>query len=204
MRAIGIADFLAKEFKTYPLEGKLLEHLGLPEQNFKMLVYGHTGNGKTEYCIQLAKYFARFAKVYYNSFEQGVSKTLQDAIRRNDLIEVKGKIVFGNREGLDEMIMRLKAKGSARIVFIDSRDYMNLTIEEFKRLTALFPRKSFIVICWESSGKPKGDHAKSMAYMCDIKVRVANFRALPVSRFGGNKEYVVWDRNSSSGQGKLF
>lgn len=206
MRAIGITDFLARNFKSYGFEGVFKDHLGEPEQNFKMLVYGNPGNGKTEYCIQLAKYLAGFGKVYYNSFEQGISKTLQDAIKRNDLGTVKGKIMFGNRERLEEMVKRLKGKGSPRIVIIDSRDYMNLTTDEFKQLTGAFPRKSFIVVCWEGGGKPKGEHAKAMEFMCDIKVRVMNFRAHPASRFGGNAEYVIWDRpkRNSSAQGSLF
>jgi len=204
MRAIGITDFLARNFNSYAFEGVFKDHLGEPEQNFKMIVYGSPGNGKTEYCIQLAKYLASFAKVYYNSFEQGISKTLQDAIKRNDLTSVKGKIMFGNRERLDEMIKRLKSKGSPRIIIIDSRDYMNLTAEEFKLLIGTFPRKSFIVVCWEGGGKPKGEHAKAMEFMCDIKVRVVGFRAHPSSRFGGNKDYVIWDKKATNSQSSLF
>jgi hypothetical protein len=199
MRSIGINEFLNKKFDTYGVQGKWLDHFGEPETNFKMIVYGHSGNGKTEYCLQLAKYLASFTKVYFNSFEQGISKTLQDGIKRNNMKEVAGKVIFGNKETVAEMIARLKKKNSPRIIIIDSRDYINLTAEQFKMLIEAFPRKAFIVLCWESAGKPKGEYAKAIEFMCDIKVNVRHFKAYPRSRFGGNQTYLIWDRKPAVG-----
>lgn len=210
-RAIGVKDFLKRKFVCFPFDGEWAETFGEPETNFKMIVYGASGNGKTEFCIKFAKYCSQFAKVYYNSFEQGVSKSLQDALLRNNMEEVEGQVIFGDKESLTEMVIRLKKKHSPRIVFIDSRDYMNLKAEEFKLLTTTFPHKAFVIICWESSGRPKGEPAKDMEYMCDIKVRVKNFTANPRCRFGGNKPYVIWKRHEQQHtteekpvQGQLF
>lgn len=200
MKAIGVTDFLSRSFATYPFEGKWLDTFGEVEKNFKMLVYGHPKNGKTEFCLQLAKYLAGFTKVYYNSFEQGISKTLKDALIRNNMQDVSGKIIFGNRETVSDMHARLASKNAPQIVIIDSRDYLNMTTEQFKSLIEAHPRKGFIIICWESAQKPKGEYAKAMEFMVDIVVRVNNYKAYPRSRFGGNIPYVIWDRKPATGE----
>ena len=197
-RAIGVRDFLDKTFDTYAFSGNWLESFGEPEKNFRMVVYGRSGQGKTEFCLQLAKYMAGFGRVYYNTFEQGISKTMQDGLRRNNMEEVAGQLIFGNRETFPEMLARLGKKRSPRICFIDSRDYMNLTQEQYKLLIKRFPRKSFILVCWESGGAPKGDHAKAMLYMCDIKVQVNDFLAYPASRFGGNIPFAIWPERAKN------
>lgn len=200
-RAIGIKDFYERKFVTYPFINQWKAHISTPERNFKAIIYGNSGNGKTDYAIKLSKYLAELgAKVYYNSFEEGISHTLQEAIMRNELIEVQGKITFGDKETLDEMIVRLKRKGSANVVVIDSRDYMNLTTDQYKRLVGMFPRKAFILLCWSSAGKPKGEYAKAIEYMCDVKIHVHNFVAYPRSRFGGNEKFIIWNKNAQKGE----
>ncbi len=199
MRSIGISEFLERKFITYDFDGEWAATFGQPERNMKVLIWGDPGHGKTEFCIKLSKYLARFTKVYYNSFEQGICKTLQDALRRNDMQEVSGRVMFGNQESFEEMMQRLSGRNSPMVCVIDSRDYINLTTEQFKRLVDQFPRKCFIVVCWESGGKPRGEYAKQIAYMCDVKVHVQNFKAFPRSRFGGNKPFVIWEKRPAPG-----
>jgi hypothetical protein len=200
-RAIGINDFLAKKFDTLPFTGEWLASFGTPERNFKALIYGLPGNGKTDFAIKIAKMLAQLGlKVHYNSFEEGISCTLQEAVRRNNLQDVSGKIMFGHKETLEQLMARLKKRNSAQAVIIDSRDYMNLTTEQFKALKDAFPRKAFILICWEAGGKPKGEYAKSIEFMCDIKIRVWSYKAYPRSRFGGNKTFTIWDKQPAAGE----
>ena len=194
MRAIGVNQLLQKKFDVYRFDGKWYDSFAHPEKNFKMVVYGHPGNGKTEFCIQLAKYLAQFKKVYYNTFEQGLSQSLQDAAVRNKLQEVSGKLIFGNREKFKEMMARLDRRNAPQIVFIDSRDYMRLTTNQYKKITERHPRKAFIIICWKSGTRPKGAYAKDMEYMADIKLDVRNYKAYPRCRFGGNAPFVIWDK----------
>lgn len=193
-RAVGVDEFLNKKFVCYEFEGAWADTFGQPETNFKMIIYGKSGHGKTEFCVKLAKYCCQFGKVYYNTFEQGISRSLQTSLVRNEIKEVAGLLIFGDRESVPEMIVRLKKKHSPRIVFIDSRDYLDLKTAEFKLLIDTFPHKAFVLICWESNGRPKGEPAKDMEFMCDIKCRVFNFVATPRSRYGGNKPFVIWDK----------
>jgi len=205
MRAIGITEFIGKSFDTYDFEGEWFESLGAPEKNFLMIIYGDSGNGKTEFAIKLTKYLASFTRVLYCSYEQGISKSLQDAILRNEMDEVNGQVLFTSGEPLSDLIARLKRKQSPRICIIDSLDYMRLTTDQFKLLRKLFPRKSFIIISWSSNDKPKSQYAKDIEYMCDIKTLVKNFNAYSRSRFGGNKPFVIWQKKDEKPtQGKLF
>jgi KaiC/GvpD/RAD55 family RecA-like ATPase len=200
MRAIGISEFLGRSFDTYPFAGEWLESFGEPEKNMRVIIWGDPGNGKTEFCIRLAKQLAQFTRVYYNSFEQGICKTLQDALQRNNMMEVNGRVMFGNMETFTEMQERLSTRNAPQVCIIDSRDYMNLTTAQFKTLIEAHPRKCFVVVCWEAGGKPRGEFAKQIAYMCDVKIHVRNFTAHMRSRFGGNKNFVIWDRKPKGGE----
>jgi hypothetical protein len=198
-KAVGMSDFISKEFKTYAFTGEWAAQFGEPETNFSVLVFGHRKQGKTEYCVKLSKYLAGFGKVYYNSFEQGYSKSLQDALKRNDMLKVAGKVIVGIKETVPQMMSRLKQRNSARFIIIDSRDYINLTAAQYRELREAFPRKAIIIICWETSGKPAGKHAQDISYMVDAIVHVRDFVAHPTSRFGGNEKFIIWNRRAEAG-----
>lgn len=204
-KALGINDFLDKEFKTYPFAGPWLASLGTPEQNFRVLISGPKKNGKTDLTVKLCKYVSQWGKVYYNSFEEGISKTLQDAFKRNNMKEVAGQVMLLHKYTFEQLMKKLAAKGSPRFVVIDSRDYMKLTSTQYATLVDTFPRKSFFIICWcERNGEPKGNHAQEISYMVDIIIQVKNFVAYPVSRFGGNEPFYIKDKGEVTTQKTLF
>lgn len=205
MRAIGITEFLGKSFDVYDFENQWLESFGQPEKNFTMSITGESGHGKTEFAIQFTKMMAQFTKVHYCSYEQGIGKSLQDAIKRNDMTSLKGNVMFSSGETFEDLIVRLKRKASGRIVIIDSQDYSDLTTAQYKLLKKTFPKKSFVVISWAKGDKPKNQAARDIEYMSCIKVLVKNFKAHPRSRFGGNKPFIIWDKKENTPvQTKLF
>ena len=191
-RAIGVSDLLNRNFITYEFEDEWLESFGEPERNFRMIVYGDSGNGKTEFVVKFAKYLAEFGKVYYNSFEQGMSKSLQEAFIRNDMQEVNGKLILGDKDDFELVCKRMGSRNSPKFCIIDSLDYMELSADQYKVLVEKYPHKSFIIICWSAGRKPKLQAAKDIEYMVDIKVRVHEYKAYPRSRFGGNLPFVIW------------
>lgn len=197
MRAIGITDFLNKSFDVYKLEGEWLESFGEPEKNFKMSITGDSGAGKTDLTIKFIKNLCLNykTKADYYSFEEGISKTLQKAIERNDLEPLKGRIMFIAAKTFDDLMTRLSRRGSARIAVIDSQDYAELTAKQYKQLVKAFPKKSFIVISWSKNDKPKNQAARDIEYMCDIKVLVKNGKAFIRSRYGGNIPFVIFKKH---------
>lgn len=192
-RALGVTEFLQKKFDEFAFDGKWLEAMGKPEKNFKMIIYGKPKNGKTEFCIQFAKYMTKFGKVLYNSFEQGHSKSLQDAFRRQNMQDVKGKIIVTHKEKYQDMFNRLKRKKSPQIVFIDSLQYIKLSGDQWKELIETFPRKVFIVISHAQGDEPKGEGAITIQYDVDISVLVKGFAAHCQGRFGGGSEIIIWE-----------
>jgi nucleoside-triphosphatase THEP1 len=207
MRAIGITQFLEKSYDVYNIEGEWLDSFGQIEKNFKMSVTGDSGHGKTELVVKFVKELClkNNTKADYFSFEQGHSKSLQDAIQRNNMEEVKGKVMFMTGGTFDEVLVRLKRKASARIVVIDSQDYSELSTKQYKELIKTFPRKSFIITSWAKNEKPKNQAARDIEFMSCIKVYVNKFKAHPRSRFGGNKPFVIWNKkDTNSVQGQLF
>lgn len=192
-RALGVTEFLQKKFDEFAFDGKWLEAMGRPEKNFKMIIYGKPKNGKTEFCIQFAKYMTKFGKVLYNSFEQGHSKSLQDAFRRQNMQDVKGKIIVTHKEKYQDMFNRLKRKKSPQIVFIDSLQYIKLSGDQWKELIETFPRKVFIVISHAQGDEPKGEGAITIQYDVDISVLVKGFAAHCQGRFGGGSEIIIWE-----------
>lgn len=207
MRAIGITQFLEKSYDVYDIEGEWLDSFGQIEKNFKMSLTGESGHGKTELVVKLVKVLClkNRTKVDYFSYEQGHSKSLQDAIKRNNMEEVKGKVMFLTGGLFEELMTRLKRKASARIVVIDSQDYSELSTKQFKILIKSFPRKAIIITSWANNDKPRNKAAKDIENMCDIKAHVSKYIAYPRSRYGGNKPFVIWDKKDNTQvQQKLF
>lgn len=192
-RALSPRDLLSKKFVTYDFSGAWRGHIGEPEQNFRMIVYGASGNGKTDYLVQFSKYLTRFGRVYYNSFEEGASKTLADAFERHSLQDVEpGSFILGDREPFEDMLRRMTGRNSPRFCFIDSLDFINMKTEQYQELIDKCPTKSFIIVSWASGKYPKSQAGKDIEYMVDVKVRVVEYKAYARSRFGGTEPYVIW------------
>jgi len=191
-RALGVTEFLSKKFIEFDFENQWLLAMGKPEKNFKAIIYGKPKNGKTEFCIMFAKYLTRFGKVLYNSFEQGHSKSLQDAFVRKNMMDVRGKIIVTHKEKFDQMHHRLKMKKSPNIIFIDSVNHIKLTQEQWKQLTEDFSKKVFIVVSHATGDEPKGGTAEFIQYDVDISILVKGFVAHCQGRFGGGDDIIIW------------
>lgn len=199
MKAIGVTQFLEKSFDVFDIGDEWLASFGEIEKNFKMSVTGDSGHGKTELVVKFIKELClkNRIKADYFSYEQGHSKSLQDAILRNKMDEVKGKVMFMTGGTFDELFTRLKRRASAKIVVVDSQDYSELTTKQYKLLVKTFPRKSFIVTSWANKEKPANKAARDIEFMSDVKIYVNNYKARPRSRYGGNKTFVIWDKKDA-------
>lgn len=196
MKTVGIHVLMQMKFDCYHFTGEWLTSFGEPEKNFSALIYGESGNGKTDFCVKLAKYLAQFAKVLYFSAEEGISTTIQEAFDRNGMHEVSGRVILAEKANVEELIDYLKRRNSPQVVVLDSLDYMRLTTEQYKLLRATFPRKTFIIVSWSAGDRPKSQAGKDIEYMSDVKIRVKHYLAHPRSRYGGNAPFVIWDEKA--------
>lgn len=193
LRNYGVNDIEQWKFNDIEMPKEWHDHLGDLAEGFRMLIHGKSGHGKTEYVMRLAKVLAmHYGKVNHNNVEQGRSKTLQAAFIRNNMKEIppgKWTLCDKSQRVFETWFKRLRARNSGRVIILDSLDYMHMTFDQFKLLHETFKHKSIVIVCWDD---PFDTNAKKIKYLCDIKVKVHNFRAKIVSRFGGNKPYVIW------------
>lgn len=194
-RALSPTELDAKRLLTMPFEGDWLAHLGQPERTGSWLIWGNSGNGKTSYALQLAKYLTRFGRVAYNSLEEGISESLKRAIRYNGLIGTK-RIVLLDREPMDELRERLRRHKSPDVVVIDSLQYSGLNYRDYKALREEFRSKLFIFISHADGREPAGRTARSMRYDANVKIYVEGYKAYAVSRYGGGEPYTVWHQGA--------
>jgi hypothetical protein len=193
-RTFTAEQLVATEFKVLEFDGPWLAHVGRPAQRLRMIVHGPSANGKTRYLLDFAAYLTTFGKVYYNSFEEGKSETLKKAVIESQILDrvPKGRLVFGDQDDFDTMLRRMTRRNSPRFLFIDSLDYMDFSVDQYKVLHDALPEKGIILVSWSEGKAPKTAAAKAIYYMVDLKCRVAEFKAYLRSRYGGIEPYVIW------------
>lgn len=200
MASVSIEKFTRKKFKTLAIKGGFEDLIGLPECAGSMIIYGLGGNGKTTFALQLVKHFATLKKIGYNSIEEKVKYSFQQAVRRANLLSVNSKVKIWVSLTVEELKEELLKPKSPEIVFIDSVQYLRtseksineLTKFEYKDLINSFPNKLFVFISHAKNGEPKGSLAQSIYYDADTCIEVIDFVAYPKkSRYGGNKPFEI-------------
>lgn len=195
-RAISVEQLLKMKFDVMEFEGKYLNSFGKPELSGVWLIWAHSGNGKTHFALQLAKYLTHFGKVAYNTMEEGARLTFQMAAEATNIREVSGRFTVLSRESISDLTERLSKRKSPDIIFIDSFQYTGLTKKGYIALKEKFPKKLFVFVSHAEGKHPEGRTAKFVRYDADIKIRVEGYKAFPVSRYGGNEEFVIWDEGA--------
>ncbi len=195
-RALSPTELDSKKLITMPFDGSWRDHVGQPERTGSWLIWGPSGNGKTGYALQLAKYLTSFGRVAYNSLEEGISESLKRAVRIHGLVGVK-RIVLLDREPVAELCERLRRHKSPDIVIIDSLQYSGLNYRDYKALRDEFRRKLFIFISHADGREPAGRTARSMRYDANVKIYVEGYKAYAVSRYGGGEPYTIWQQGAT-------
>ncbi len=207
MKVIGVKQLLQKNYKIVQnLPKEWADSLGQLEENFIMIIWGASGQGKSNFIYQLLRVLSTVYSTLYVALEEGHSLSTQNLVNRHDLAPLNGKIKWANHETtFESLVVFLKKKKSARIVVIDSLQYFHITYLQYKQLKELFPRKTFIFISHAKSKSPDGKTADKIRYDAPIKVRVEGYMAFVVSRFGGNKNFVIWEEGAKKYWGlKIF
>lgn len=195
-RAISVNQLLCTNFKTMNFEGEFKASFGTPQISRSWLIWGDSGNGKTRFTLQLAKYLTQFGKVAYNSLEEGASLSFKRAIQQTGMVSVAKKFIILKGESMPELRERLTKQKSPNIIIIDSVQYTDLDKRTYKTLLNDFPTKLFIFISHAEGKDPTGATAKSIKFDADVKIRVEGYKAFSRSRFGGDKPFVIWEQGA--------
>lgn len=206
-KAYSYADIEKRKFKTLQFSGKWLDHIGNPELSGSWTIHGYSGDGKTSYEMQLAKYLCSFQRVHINTLEEGMRESFKRALLRNNMKSVKTKFTFQS-ETYDELCTRLSRKRQPKIIFIDSLQYFfrRKNLDDYFALLKRFPNTLFIFIAHSlKGGQIKGSIAEDILYHSDVKIYVKDFLAeVLTSRYGGSSPYVIWEKGHNDRQLKLI
>lgn len=201
-KVLGYKQLIQKTYNYLDnLPPEVIHSFGKLTSNFIMIIWGLSGNGKSNMIMQLLKVFMSYGNVLYVGLEEGFESTMQmNVLRHLNEESHSGKILFADHEmTYDELVKRLKRKKSPRFIVIDSIQYWNINYEQYKKLKEMFPKKSFIFISHAEGKEPKGSTAKSIRYDAPIKVFVQGYIAFVISRYGGNRPYLIWEGNAQEG-----
>lgn len=194
-RGYGIDQFYSKKFKELEFTGDWLKLIGKPEVSGAWIVWSSSGNGKTVFASQLAKYLSSFGRVAYNSLEEGVSKSLRGAFHIAGINKTH-KIVLLDKEPIAALVLRLRKPKSPRFIVVDSLQYANLTLYSYKKLLDDFKDKIFIFISHADGKQPAGRLAKSIRYDSNVKIYIEGFKAVAQSRYGSEGEFIIWQKGA--------
>lgn len=191
-RALSVSEVLKMKKATLPLTGEWEEAFGVPERVGVWIIWGHSGNGKSSFVMQLCKELAKFGKVAYNSLEEGTSLTMKNTLQRFGMAEVNNKLLL-LCESMEELSERLSKRRSPDFVIIDSFQYTQMTYKEYIKLKEKHRDKLLVFISHAEGKFPEGRSAKKVMYDSSLKVWVEGYRAISKGRFFGPKgHYTIW------------
>lgn len=196
MKVISVKKLVNRNFKKMGLSAEWQEYFGDVDHAFTMIVWGPSFNGKSSFLNAFVAELARITTVLYVALEESFSTTSKKKALENGLSNLKN-LRYANHETTYESLMEyLSKKRSPRIVVIDSLQYMAMSYVDYKKMKETFPGKTFIFTSHSEGKLPDGKTGKKIRYDAPIKVRVENFIALIESRFGGSKNYVIWEEEA--------
>lgn len=208
MKALGIKQFHQKKFKLMDLDGSPFKTtLGNVPKHFTCVIGGFSGNGKTEFCIRLAKELCNHGKVAWFSYEQRHGFDLQTATMRNKMEDVSGLFIpvdpIADKPEhvsfLEDLDNYLSKRNSPDYIFIDSVDYTEWKKADYLYLKEKYEgKKSFIFICHtDKSGNPRKSIANDIIFDGGMFILVQKYIATPQkNRFGGFEPYVIWEEKA--------
>ena len=189
LNAKGVREMLSIKYDTLDFKGEWYDAFGTPERKGVWLIWGNSANGKTSFALKLCKELCRFGRVAYDSLEEGACLSMQEAIRRENMIEVNKRFLLIDNEDMKQLSLRLKRQKSPEFVVIDSFQYAQMKYPEYIRFKEKHKNKLLIFISHADGKLPNGRAAKSVMYDASLKIYVEGFRAFSKGRFKGPKEY---------------
>lgn len=190
---------MRRRYKLYSFDGCWHDAFDNPERAGTWFIWGNSGNGKTSFVLQLLKYLSGFGKVAYNSLEEGGAHTLQQAFVRNNMADIRHKLLVIDGESLAEMQQRLDKKRSPDVYVVDSLQYADINYEQYKTIKERFRHKLIIYVSHADGRLPDGRAARKIMYDATLKIWVEGYRAISKGRYVGPNGgiYTVWEEGST-------
>jgi len=205
MKVLGVKQFHQMRFQFLPIKEPWAGTLGKVPHNFIAVVYGFSGNGKTEFVVQWAKMLANLGKkVGWLSYEQRHGSDFQMATKRNKMEEVSGNFypidpIASIPDGvtlIEDLDKYLRKRNSPDVIVIDSIDYTGFDWNDYVMLKNRYgTRKIFIFIAHSTkAGGIKKAISERIIFDGGMGIFVSHYIAHPnKNRYGGFDPFVVWE-----------
>ena len=187
------------DIPCFDFDGPWLRAFGRPARTGTWIIWGASGNGKSYFVMQLAKYLCRWCKVAYDSLEESTGLSLQNRLRSEHMEEVNRRFLILDREPMDALSERLKRRRSPDVVIVDSFQYSGLSYDGYKHMKEEHGNKLLIFVSHSEGQNPSGRTAKRVMFDADVKIRVEGYRAVCKGRFvtePGN-HYTIWQEGAA-------
>lgn len=172
---------------------------GRIEANSRMLVWGGSGQGKSRFVLQLAKYLSNFCRVAYNSLEMGDSLALGEALEAEGIDK---NIIILNRETIEQITARMQKRKSPDVLIVDSLQYFRdndgngMSYKRYIKLSNILSDKMLVFVSHADHKEPAGRVAKAVRYDVDVKIFLQGFKAFITSRYGGGEPITIWEKGA--------
>lgn len=205
MKVLGVKQFHQMRFQFLPVKGPWAETLGKVPHNFIAVIYGFSGNGKTEFVVQLSKMLAKLGKkVGWLSYEQRHGSDFQMSTKRNKMEEVSGNFypidpIASIPEGvslIEDLDKYLRKRNSPDVIVIDSIDYTGFGWNDYVLLKNRYGhKKTFLFIAHSTkSGGIKKPISERIIFDGGMGIFVSHYIAHPIkNRYGGFEPLIVWE-----------
>ncbi len=192
-RALSVNETMSIKTKLLDFEGAWADAFGTPENKGVWFVWGRSGHGKTSFVMQLCKELCRHYKGVYNSLEEGVGYTMQQTLRKNNMMSVNSRLAILDREPIEDLSTRMSKRMSPHFYVVDSIQYARLTKKRYFDFVNAHKDKLIIFISQAEGKLPKGNIADLALFDAVQKIWVEGFRAISNGRSNGSVgHYDIW------------
>lgn len=200
MRAYSATDIMSSKFKRLDWSGPWEEAFMNPQATGMWCVWGNSGNGKTAFCYALAKALStlELGNILINTHEEREA-ILQDTLTLHQMKEYK-KVKYAH-DTVEELTVRLKKRGSPKVVIFDSIEAAGLTVRQLKKLVADFPDRLFVFVARAEGEIPKSAAGKEAKYDADLKIQVKGFRGISHGRYNPGGYITIWEEGAAKFHG---
>ena len=171
---------LGMQFDTLNLWAKWKKLIGEPSKNFRIMVYGKPGGGKSTFSLKFAEHLSRelCLKVLYVAGEEKIGRTLQEKALRLDVRNFNLTITDKVPAKLDRF----------DVVFFDSVNTLGLSPEQLNKL----PKSIACCFVFQTTKDGKFRGSQEYSHDVDTVIRVEDMKAYTEkNRFGGEPKYEM-------------
>lgn len=197
-RALSVQEILSMKKAVLPFEGKWADAFGAPERTGVWFIWGNSGNGKSNFVMQLCKELCKYGRVAYNSLEEGDSLSVQNSFIRHGICAANKRMQLLNCEPMDELSIRMSRRKSPDFYVVDSFQYTQMSYREYISFKEAHRDKLIIFTSHADGRNPSGRAAKSVMYDASLKIWVEGWRAFSKGRFiGSTGKFTIWEEGAT-------